>query len=58
MFVKTTMERIDLMSHYMYFTITEREKILFFLTQSKSLSLIAKKLSRNKSSISRKVKRN
>ena len=46
------------MSHYTHFTTVEREKILFFLAQSKSLSFISKELNRSKSSISREVKRN
>ena len=46
------------MSHYTHFTIAEREKILFFLAQSKSLGFISKELNRSKSSISREIKRN
>lgn len=58
MFAKTTIERINLMSHYTHFTIAEREKILFSLAQSKSLGFISKELNRSKSSISREIKRN
>ena len=57
-FAKTTIKRIDFMSHYTHFTTDEREKILFYLAQSKSFGFIAKKLSRSKSSISREIKRN
>ena len=57
-FAKITIERINFMSHYTLFTTDEREKILFYLAQSKSFRFIAKELNRNKSSISREVKRN
>ena len=57
-FAKITIERIDFMSHYTHFTTDEREKILFYLAQSKSFGFIAKELNRSKSSISREVKRN
>ena len=46
------------MSHYKHFTTKEREKILFFLAQEKTISFIAKELQRNKSSVSREIKRN
>ncbi len=57
-FAKTTIERINFMSHYTHFTTEEREKILFYLAQSKSLGFISKQLNRSKSSISREIKRN
>ena len=57
-FAKTTIKRINFMSHYTYFTTDEREKILFYLAQSKSFGFIAKKLSRSKSFIPREIKRN
>lgn len=57
-FAKTTIEGIDFMSHYTHFSIEEREKILFYLAQSKSLGFIAKEINRSKSSISRDIKRN
>lgn len=57
-FAKTTIERIDFMNHYTHFTTDEREKILFYLAQSKSLGFIAKEINRSKSSISRDIKRN
>ena len=37
------------MSHYKHFTTKEREKILFFLAQEKTISFIAKELQRDKS---------
>ena len=46
------------MSHYKHFTTKEREKILFFLAQEKTISFIAKELQRDKSSVSREIKRN
>ena len=46
------------MSHYKHFTTKEREKILFFLAQEKTISFIAKELQRYKSSVSREIKRN
>ena len=46
------------MSHYHHLTISEREKILSFLSQGKSLSFIASALGRSKSTISRELKRN
>ncbi|WP_442871575.1 helix-turn-helix domain-containing protein [Aminipila sp.] len=57
-FANTTIERINSMSQYTHFTTFERERILFLLGQCKSLSFIASKLNRNKSSISREIKRN
>ena len=46
------------MSHYKHFTTKEREKILFFFAQEKTISFIAKELQRDKSSVSREIKRN
>ena len=46
------------MNYYTYFTTDEREKMLFYLAQSKSWGFIAKDINRSKSSISRDIKRN
>ncbi|NLY20374.1 MAG: IS30 family transposase [Tissierellia bacterium] len=46
------------MSYYNHFTISEREKILYLLGKSLSITEISKCLNRNKSSISREIKRN
>ena len=46
------------MSQYHYFTMFEREKILFFRNQNKSIRFIAKELGRSPSSVSRDLKRN
>lgn len=46
------------MSHYTHLTISEREMILSFRIQGKSISFIARKLNRSKSTISRELKRN
>lgn len=46
------------MSHYIHFTTDERERILFYLAQNKSLRYIAKELNRSASSVSREIKRN
>ena len=46
------------MSQYHHFTMFEREKILFFRTQNKSIRFIAKELGRSPSSVSRELKRN
>ena len=46
------------MSHYKHFTLSEREMLLYFLTKGFSLTAIAGKLGRNKSTISRELKRN
>lgn len=46
------------MSHYTHLTIFERENILYFRAQGKSISFIALKLNRSKSTISRELKRN
>ena len=45
------------MSHYKHFTTKEREKILFFSCTRKTISFIAKELQRDKSSVSREIKR-
>ena len=50
-------ERMIPMSHYRQFTTKEQEKILFFLAQEKTISFIAKELQRDKSSVSREIKR-
>ena len=41
------------MSQYHHLTISEREKILFFLSQGKILAYIANTLGRSKATISR-----
>ena len=46
------------MSLYNYLTINEREKILFFYAKGYSISKIAKEINRNKSTISRELRRN
>lgn len=46
------------MSQYHHLTISEREKILFFLSQGKTLAYIANTLGRSKATISRELKRN
>ena len=46
------------MSQYHHFTMFEREKILFFRAQNKSIRFIAKELGRSPSSVSRELKRN
>lgn len=46
------------MSHYKHLTLSEREMLLYFLTKGFSLTAIAGKLGRNKSTISRELKRN
>ena len=46
------------MYHYTHLTPFEREKILFFLTDGKSVTEIVHLLSRNKSTISRELRRN
>ena len=43
---------------YKHLSITERERILFYLAQDLSLCQIARLLGRNKSTISRELKRN
>ena len=57
-FAKTSIERNSKMNHYKHFTIEEREKILFLRAQNKTISEIARVLSRNKSSVSRELSRN
>lgn len=46
------------MSHYTHLTIEERENIYLFLGQGRSLSEIAKRLGRSRSTVSREVRRN
>ena len=46
------------MSHYKHFTIDERENILAFMSEGLSVSEIARRLGRNKSSVSREINRN
>lgn len=46
------------MCHYTHLTTFEREQILFFLAESKSITEIAHLLKRSKSTISRELRRN
>lgn len=46
------------MSHYKHLTLSEREKLMYFLAKSYSMRRIAKELGRSASTISRKLKRN
>lgn len=46
------------MCHYTHLTPFEREKILFFLAEGKSVTEIAHLLDRSKSTISRELRRN
>ena len=46
------------MCHYTHLTPFEREKILFFLAEGKSITEIAHLLERSKSTISRELRRN
>ncbi len=46
------------MCHYKHLTLIEREKILFFQAQHYSITAIADKLGRHKSTLSRELKRN
>ncbi|WP_303018387.1 helix-turn-helix domain-containing protein, partial [uncultured Mitsuokella sp.] len=46
------------MCHYTHLTPFEREKILFFLAEGKSVTEIAHLLNRSKSTISRELLRN
>ena len=46
------------MCHYKHLTLEEREKILYFSAKEYSITDIAKELGRNKSTISRELKRN
>ena len=46
------------MCHYHHLTLVEREKNMFFHAQDNSVSAIAKKLGRNKATISRELRRN
>lgn len=45
------------MCHYHHLTLVEREKNMFFHAQDNSVSAIAKKLGRNKATISRELRR-
>ena len=53
----TFIERIS-MGHYSHLSIEEREDIMVWWKNHESISQIARKLGRNKSSISREIKRN
>ena len=53
----TFIERIS-MGHYSHLSIEEREDIMVWWRNHESISQIARKLGRNKSSISREIKRN
>ena len=46
------------MCHYNHLTLVEREKIMYFRAQNYTISEIATLLQRNKSTISRELKRN
>ena len=46
------------MGHYSHLSIEEREDIMVWWKNHESISQIARKLGRNKSSISREIKRN
>lgn len=46
------------MSHYKHLTLSEREKLLYFLAKGYSATKIAKELGRSKSTVSRELKRN
>ena len=46
------------MSHYKHFTPEERESLLYFLGKGYSISRVAKEMGRNKSTISRELRRN
>ncbi len=46
------------MYHYHHLTLSEREKILYFVAKGYKVSRIAKELGRNKSTISRELRRN
>lgn len=46
------------MCHYTHLTPFEREKILFFLAEGKSITEITHLLKRSKSTISRELRRN
>ena len=46
------------MRHYHHLILSEREKLLFFLAKGYTLTYIAKKMGRNKSTISRELHRN
>lgn len=46
------------MSHHKHLTLEERERIMYLIAQGKSITYIANKLGRNKSTISRELRRN
>lgn len=46
------------MCHYKHLTLIEREMILFFVAQRYTVSKIARELGRDKSTVSRELKRN
>ena len=46
------------MSHYKHLTLSEREKLMYFLAKGCSMRRIAKELGRSASTISRELKRN
>ncbi len=46
------------MSHYKHLTLSEREKLMYFLAKGYSMRRIAKELGRSASTISRELKRN
>ena len=46
------------MCHYKHLTLEEREKLLYFSAQGYSVTEIAEELKRNKSTISRELRRN
>ena len=57
-FAKTSIKLGGTMSHYKHLTLSERELILYFLAKGFSISKIALKIGRSKSTISRELKRN
>lgn len=57
-FAKTSIKLGGTMSHYKHLTLSERELILYFLVKGFSISKIALKIGRSKSTISRELKRN
>lgn len=58
MFVKNKKIPEGAMSHYQHLTLSEREKLMYFLAKGDSVTKIAKKLGRSKSTISRELRRN
>lgn len=57
-FAKTTKYKENDMSHHKHLTLLEREMIFLFYNLGLSISLIATLMMRNKSTISRELKRN